>query len=204
MAQKKKEWEGSYKMIHPVFIQAIYYGILMIITIAFVGVIQKGFFFKYLKVRLSFGKYVLVKIRSPLRDYYSVGWVEDAFLVFKNQKSKLRLAISSNEKIFYRCLSVNWIDIDEEKNAIAKTDYSTVTGYDAKKFSDLLTRALMRPTINSTKEKLIIVLLVVAVLVGAVAAFLAFNSLSETQALAQNMPGMISNIKGTVVGGSTI
>lgn len=190
--------------MHPVFIQAFYYGILMVITIAFMGVILKGFLFKYLKVRLSFGKYVLVKIRSALRDYYQVGWVEDGFLCFKNAKRTIRLAISNDDKLFYRSLAVNWIDVDENKNAIAKTDYSAISGYDAKKYSDLYTRALERPQVSSSQEKIIIVLCIVIALISIAAAILSYNNMVKVEELSRNLPQMISGLKGTITGGGSI
>jgi len=150
-------------MVHPVITQTIYYAIVMALSIGAASMILKGFFWKYVKVRLSFGKYILVKVRSPLRDYFSIGRVEDSFLVFKRRKNDIRILITDN--IFYRSLAVTWVDVDEEINAACTVDYKGVTGYDAEKYDDLLTRALMKPAIKSNFEKIVIgMLLLIGVL----------------------------------------
>ena len=149
-----------------VLIQTLYYGIVMTLTIMGFGLFQRGFFTTYFKVRTSFGKYVLVKVRSSLRDYFVKGWVEEGFLIYKLKRGfmdydTIRINIPQNAKVFYRCMSVMWIDVDDEKHAICQTDYTAVTGYDAIKNNNLHTRALMRPTIASTNEKILMVLIVV-------------------------------------------
>jgi len=189
--------------MHPVFIQAIAYSVLLVLCLALVGAFQRGFFWKYCKVRTSFGKYILVKVRSPLRDYFAVGWVDEGSLVYKHRKSEKRLAIDSSNMHIYRSVAVNWIDVDEEKDAISKTDYSAVTGYDAQKQSDLLTRCLMRPSISSNKEKLVIVLLIIIGVGVLLSAYFSYSNIEGVQALKEAIPGMLSNIRTTVTGSVT-
>lgn len=193
-------------MVHPVFIQTFYYGVLMIITIGIVGLIMKGFYRPYMKVRLSFGKYVLVKIRNALRDHYAVGWIEDGFLVFKLNKQEVRMGLPSSEKKFiYKSIGVNWIDIDEEKWAFCMCDYTPVKGFDGKKFSDLLTRALMRPTVSSNLEKILIGGLILLVILGFASAYLSFVAYKNTQIISVNLPNYITALnQGAKVVGSSI
>lgn len=63
--------------INDLLIQTGAYAALMVFTILGFSFFLRGFFWKYFKVRTSFGKNVMVKVRTPLRDYYAVGWVED-------------------------------------------------------------------------------------------------------------------------------
>lgn len=71
------------EIFESVLIQALYYGVWGFICIMFIAVLQRGFFYNYLKVRTSFGREVMVKIRSPLRDYFARGEVTEGFLVYK-------------------------------------------------------------------------------------------------------------------------
>lgn len=193
-------------MFSEVLIQAGYYGVVLVLAIGFVGLILKGFFWKYVKVRLSFGRLVLVKVRSKLQDSFLSGWVEDGFLVFKNKKDEFRLSLKDKQPI-YRSLSVNWIDVDEEKNAICNADYSTVEGYDAKKYNDLYTRALMRPSIGFGKEKLIIVLIIICVIASLGALYMGYRNSEALTTLLPQITAQVNNLievaKGTITGSAT-
>lgn len=174
-------------MVHPIFIQTFYYAIVMVLSITIAGMLLKGFFMKYVKVRLSFGKYILVKVRSALRDYYCVGWVEENYIVYKRKRNKttnnIRILIPPGEKIFYRSLSVTWVDVEEELNAACSIDYTSVTGYDAEKYDDLLTRALMKPAIKSNFEKVVVAILVGTLILCGAAAYLSYLGYNNTQIL---------------------
>jgi len=180
-------------VVSGMLVQIFCYAGLMIVTIMGMGMLLKGFFFKYLKVRTSFGKNVLVKVRTPIRDYFMIGWVEENFLCYKNKKFTIRIAINTQDKVFYRCMGIAMIDVDEEKNSVCHVDYSTVTGFDAKKHSDLLTRALMRPAISSNQEKILLACVIGAIIVAGVAAFLAYQSSGQLTTLTTNMPIYIEN-----------
>lgn len=146
-------------MVHPVFIQTFYYGIVMLLGAAIIGFFMKGFFWKFVKVKMSFGKYIMVKIKCIDKDIYSVGHVEEGFLCFKAHSKDKRISIEDSSP-FYRSLGVNWIDVDDQKNAICKPDYSTVSGFNAAKYNDLYVRALYSPQIADKTERLMLALLV--------------------------------------------
>lgn len=197
------------EIFESVLIQALYYGLWGFICIMFCAVLQRGFFYNYLKVRTSFGKLVMVKVRSPLRDYFCRGEVIEGFLVYKIKRGfrdydTIRLNLPQNGQVFYRCLSVSWIDVDDEKHAISQTDYTVVSGYDAVKNNNLHTRALMKPSISSGQEKLILFLIVVVGLLCLVACYFAYMSNANVTALMQNLPEMLKNMTGTVTGGAKI
>jgi hypothetical protein len=187
-------------MVHPVFVQAFYYGIVLFGTLALAGAFQRGFFWKYAKVRTSFGKYLMVKIRTPLRDYFAVGQVIEGFLVYKLHKETVRYSINSYDKVFYRALAVTWVDVDEEKHCLVKVDFSVVSGFDAPKFESLNVRALMKPTGRSLKEKIIIFLLVL-ILLGVIAAiFMSIKNAGAVNELTNSIPTWLENMRGAVKG----
>jgi len=142
--------------MHPVFIHTISYGVVLIIALLIVSIMFKGFFFPYLRVRLSFGRLILVKLKAVNRDYFKGGKVEEGFLVFKGTSGERRVSIPSSE-YFYRCLSVSWIDLDDEKSIIMKPDLKGIIGFDSQKYNSLYLRALYAPSITSTYEKYILI-----------------------------------------------
>ena len=180
---------------------SIYYLLTMLITVTFISFFQRGFFWKYWKVRTSFGKHVLVKIRNPLTDYFEVGWVENGCLCYKHKKVVHRIDMVEGTQYFYRGMAVGWVDVDDEKNAIAKSDYSVVPGFDTEKFENLLIRALTRPSLTSKKDLIMIICLVVIVLCSFASLFLLYRVYQMDQAMLQNLPGMIRAVlqEGAVV-----
>ena len=167
-----------------IFTQTFNYAIVLLLSIGFFSILLKGFFWKYLKVRTSFGSKVIVKIRSKLRDYYAIGWVEDGFLCCKIKKEKtkttIRRKLPDKDKVFYRCLGVFWVDVDEDTNGICTVDYEGITGYDAENFNDLLERAIMKPNINNGFEKIVIGALVLIIILAAASAYLSYMGYSNT------------------------
>lgn len=196
--------------VHPVFIQAFYYALVMVFCFSAVGAIQRGFWWRYVKVRTSFGKYVMVKIRTPLRDHFAVGWVDENFLIYKTKddtgKYTIRISINTTDKIFYRSMAITWVDVDNEKHAISKADYSACEGFDAKKHSDLHTRALMRPAVNSTQEKLIIAGVIITIVLAGAAAYLSYANYAYLQQVYTDLPGMVAEAaqKAIVIGSNRV
>lgn len=189
--------------MNAILTQTIYYGILMVITIFIISMLFRGFFWKFVKVRASMGGKVLVKIRTPLRDYYTVGWIEDNFLCYKKKKDEVKIPFDGSMNVFYRSIGVYWVDVDEEKGAICKVDYSVVNGHDLNKESDLLKRAMMRPSIKSNTEKILLIL-IIAVAIGVLACvYLSYTNYSSLAVVKAEMYNFMASAKGTVVGGTS-
>jgi len=192
-----------------VMLQAFYYGLVMVTTIFFCGAFLRGFFINYFKVRTSFGKLVMVKVRSPLRDYFARGEVQEGFLIYKIKQGfrtydTIRLNIPTSSNVFYKCLSVAWVDVDDEKHAICKTDYSTVSGYDAVKNNNLHTRALMKPSIATGQEKLLLFIIIIVGLIALASAYLSYANSSALRDLTANLPTMLKGLSGTIRGGPIV
>lgn len=178
-------------MIHPIITQTFFYSIVMALTFGFLGMIQKGFFWKYLKVKLSFGKLVLVKLKAINRDYFAIGRIEEGFLVFKDIKKDEKRVSLQDSKPLYRVMGTNWIDLSDQKNAVCMPDYKGVDGFDATKYNNLYIRALYKPVIATTQEKLIVALLVISLLVGVLAIYVTYMQNKRIDLLFQ----AIANIK---------
>lgn len=191
--------------MNDLLIQILCYAALMILTIGCIGFLMRGFFWKFCKVKTSLGRLIMVKIKTSIRDYFEIGWVDEGFLVYKHKTKEanylLRLAIPSDKNVFYRSIGVLWVDVDEEKNALMATDYTPVSGFDAKKFSDLLVRALSRPSIKSNFEKLITLLLFVVIVIAIIGVYFGYTNYDKIkimwmllQTLSQKVDGLAAII----------
>ena len=172
--------------MHPVFIQATYYGIVMILTVGILSFVQKGFFWKYFRVRISFGRLILVKLRAVNGDFFAVGRVEEGFLVFKAHKEQKRISIQ-NKNAFYRSLAVTWIDVDDEKGAILNSGAASVPGFDAVKYNSLYLRALYRPALTDNKEKIMMALMVGIGIAVVICVVLQWQAYSHILSIAQRI-----------------
>lgn len=170
--------------MHPVFEQMIYYLVVMVLGWFFVGFIQRGFFLRYVRVKLSFGRLIMVKIRALNRDYFRIGKTEEGFLVFKGTDGHRRISIKDRD-VFYRVMGTIWVDVDDEKGALVKPNFSTVTGFDAEKYDNLYKRTLYKPAIADNKDKIIFGALVILLIVTALAVVLAYKNSTQIDAVIQ-------------------
>jgi hypothetical protein len=162
-------------MFFEILIQAGYYFIAMIIGVLLISLMQRGMFWQIIKVRLSFGKLVLVKLRQVHRDYFSIGKIQDGFLVFGEKKQERRIAIPDN-KFFYRLSGLICVDVHDEKNALCSPDYSAVPGFDAIKYNNLYIRTLFQPTVTDNQDKIIMGALVLIVILIVGVGFLVYKN----------------------------
>ncbi len=189
--------------MHPVFVQAIYYAISWFILLFFIGFIIRGFFWKFIKVKLSFGRLILVKVRAINRDFFSIGEVKDGFLVYKAHKKNKRIAIKDST-VFYKSIGVLWVDVDEEKGALCKVDYSAIDGFDSEKFENLFVRTLYRPSISDNKEKIMFIMLGVCILLAVGGLYLAYNNGQGLQFLGQRVAELKEINKGIIIGSTVL
>lgn len=148
------------------------YVLVLVIGFVLIQWLSGGFFTKFLKVKASRGKLVLVNVRSKLIHYFVAGKIEGEFLVYQDRESRAnkqkepkRLAIKENN-VFYRAYGVSCINVDESTNNIIAPNMSVVPGFDSLKFSNLLTRALFKPSLDEddTTKKIVIGILIVCIL----------------------------------------
>jgi len=156
-----------------------YVGII-VIGFALINFLSAGFLTRFIKVRGSRGKLVLVKVRGVTDHYFRTGKVTEKTLIYKarDQKELKRIAVP-DQSVFYRALMVWNIDVDEESNEII----SPKTGdpqnsYDAEKYDQLITRALYKPALMDKNEK-ILLLMIGACILGLIIVFFYVKSVDQ-------------------------
>jgi hypothetical protein len=143
-----------------------------------------GFLYKWLVVKFSRGRKVLVRVHTLIDPYFRVGKIDEGFLVYKN-KAKTQKRICITNESTYRCYTVNCIDTDDEKNCIIKLSGTGISGFEAGKYDDLYVRALYKPSIDDKKAQLVLILLIVIIIGIAVSIFININLLDQVRKLGQ-------------------
>ena len=186
-------------MIGDILIQALYYAVAMGVGVFILSFIMRGFMFRFVKARLSFGKNKMIKIRGVDRDFFRLGRMEEGFLVFKYIDGEKRLKVPSRD-YFYRCMGVDWVDVDDITNAIVKPDLSAVVGFDAQAYSELYKRALYRPSVDDKRGKIIMGLLVLIVVLVIVGGILTYRYGYSTDWIREQVAGMTQTLNAMAGG----
>ena len=140
--------------------QVVSYAVILIVFFVVIEFYSKGFILKYIRVRSSRGRKVLVRVIGQVTDYLEVGEIAEGMVKFGDRSTRGRskkIVSLPDQGGVTRLLGVHWVYIDEKKNAVLLSDFSAVTGYDAERNNNLLMRALYRPETLNTNQKLMLV-----------------------------------------------
>jgi hypothetical protein len=177
--------------------QMTYYVMVMVIGILIIATLQRGFFMPFLRVKSSFGKFLLLKIKDVDKDRYKVGEIVDGVLTYKTEGGKERIPISDSS-VIYRSLGISWIDFNAVTKEFNKPDFTKISSYDPDKIDSLIERAIYRPAAVDNAIKLIMILVIVAIIVSGISAFFGWQLNNNVMALKEQVSTMI---QGSVVAG---
>lgn len=156
----------------------ISYAVVIVFGFIIVNWLSNGYLWPAARVKLSRGKLTLIVLKGVSGNSYKTGRITEGWLVFKDTLgNKRRLHVPSADCI-ERLGSVKTIAIDDEKNAIVKSDGRLVSGFDAVRFENLNIRALTSPQIAGNLLKLILIVGVVGAAIALIDGYLIFK-LSE-------------------------
>lgn len=165
--------------------------VILFVPVLIISYFQAGFFTKWFKTRAGRGKYVLIKVRSKLRDYFDTGIIDGEYLIYGKKEKTKRLLVTDNS--IYRSWGVACIDVDEATNEVCSINYLPSSAFDAEKFEGLYIRALYRPSLEENNmEKYILIAVGICIIICAITAFLVFDVHGRVQALAN--VGTITNV----------
>lgn len=155
-----------------IVVTAGYFGVL-VMAVMVVGFLQGGLFLPWLRTRTSRDRSVLVQVKGGLKDRFAVGRITEGFLIYTLDKKKRRLTMEQG--CTFKAMGVHCIVVDDERNAIQKTDFSTVTGYDAVKNENLHVRALTAPKLDDNTLKIVLILVIVCIGITALTLFMMYQ-----------------------------
>lgn len=167
--------------MNEIILDAIYVLIGLVIAIgSFImsmNFLTKGMILAYMRVRMSMGKKVLVRVNSVIDKYWTTGQLKERVLYFRIRNTPKDTTINNIcEEHYYYSMGVHCIDVNEgEPNPFAYARSGEVPQNlpDPAIYDNLLQRALMSP---SDTRKEFIILLICIILVLVVAGFAAYKS----------------------------
>lgn len=159
--------------MHPILLQAIYYAIVMFLTVFIIAFFQRSFFWKFWKVKTSLGRLTIVKSRGKLRDCFYTAEEKDGTLIWKVKGGQKTVPLKDN--FTYSAIGIRWIDYDEMTGGFVKPDFSTTDTNDAEAYDNLIMRILMRPTITDQKMKIILITSVIGLIGIGICIFFLFR-----------------------------
>jgi len=166
---------------------ALGYFVSFIFAIVIFSFLQRGFLFKFIKVKASLGRKVLVRIKEVNHWIYEVGHWNEGDLIFGGKKARKRINNTKSEHI-YRSLGISWIDIDSKKyNIISPADNEAIVGFDPEKQESLVTRALYKPPLDDNMKKIMMLL-----------AFITLAGVGLTLYFVYNMNNMLGVLTQTI------
>jgi len=166
-----------------VLIQTLGYAVAMFAGLIGIGFLQRGFFFPWFKVRASLGKKILIRVRQVSHWEYFVGSWNEQDIIFGDKKNRKRVNNVTREHI-YRSLGINWVDFDGKTWSILPTaSTEAVTGFDPEKQESLVTRALYKPPLDDVKDKIVILLLILAIVGAGASAYFGYVNAQKIEAV---------------------
>lgn len=168
---------------------------LAVILIGFgiINWLSGGFLLPFARVKMSRGRKTLVRVHGVTGSHFLVGEIMEGWLVLKDRQKQMRRLQVSDSSYIGHAYGVKTIEIDDEKNAVLKPDFSVVTGYDAVKFENLYVRALTAPHLEDKTLKIILIVVVVLALLVVVNIFMTYKLGAKIDALNQ-VAAVASNV----------
>lgn len=170
--------------------QIVSYLAIFILLFVVIEFYTKGFIVKYIRVKASRGKKVLVRVIGQVTDYLEVGDLAEGTIKFKDRSvtGKGRKVLAVPDGAIKPLLGVNWVAVNEKLNAVLNPDFKGVTGYDAERINNLLLRALYSPPLTDPKQMVLIVL-TGACLLGIIYLGIKTGSIEKSILALQTIPG---------------
>ena len=149
--------------------------------------LTNGFFLKFLRVKASRGKKLMVNSRERIGHDFYVANIAAGWIFFKDRENKIEKAKEPKRIVLpanavYRAMGIWWVNFDSEKNAIVMPDMRGVSGFDAIKWNSLLKRAMKEPK-SDKKESILLLICVIGFLILIVLGMVLLNKVNAIYAL---------------------
>lgn len=164
-----------------------YLGVI-VLTLGSLQFFSAGFLFTWLQVKTSRGKKVLVKVRGIIQDYYRSGVIDGSFLYFKDKNKegrRIKIPTHDNKIYVYRSIGVNNVYVDDDSNSVLSVNLEGVSGFDGQKFQELYVRALYKPNVFDSKEKIMLYVMIGCLVAIVAVGLLVFNQGEQITALSE-------------------
>lgn len=152
----------------------------------------KGFFAEFIKVKISRGRKILLRIHTMTEITFKAGKINENSVEYKRNKKEYTLTIPS--KSTYTYLSVPTIDFDEVSQNFIIDKTHRVAGSDHNVVNMLLKRAYLAGKLAGNQDKIIKLLLILSLVTTAgvaIALFMIWGMSGEIAAITTNAVGRV-------------
>ena len=150
------------------------YLIIALITIIAISMLQRGFFWTWLRARLQPQKTIVIKCYGGKKPYYRNGRIEPnpQRIVFQDLHSKQykSIIISNASTQIHIEMGVQYVVVDTQKDCVI--DFGelakAINGHDGEKYEGLCLRHLYRPSLmeDQLKKQLILLIIILLAIIG--------------------------------------
>jgi hypothetical protein len=162
----------------------------------------RGFWFKYVNVKGSKGKKVMVLINTNTGKDYVVGKLYESIIEIKYRKKVKR--IMNVKSCLYRSMGIYWIDVNDGEWIPIRPRIGLPVDYDQEVNDNIIIRLITRPTLNKDLLKLLTLVGVGLVFLLCVANLVMVNKMGKQVAALQGIPGMIQQSTNYIIGNYTL
>jgi hypothetical protein len=167
-------------LLRQIMIVVFSYLAVFFFSIIIIGFMQRGFFWSFIRAKMSGGKKLIVKIRSITRPIYKIGRIQEGDLMFKNSDKKdVRFKVDKDD--IYRDMGVFFVEVDDEKGIVIRPNLVGVTGFDPEKMNSLYLRCLYRPTLLDQKAQIMLILLIILTLMVLMGLFFSYQTSKKVE-----------------------
>ena len=150
------------------------YLMIALITIIIISMLQRGFFWTWLRARIQPQKIIVIKCYGGKKPYYRNGKIEPnpQRLIFQDLHSKQykSIIISNAQTQIHIEMGVQYIVVDTQKDCIIDFGETVhaVNGHDGEKYEGLCLRHLYRPSLmeDQLKRQLLILIILLIIVAG--------------------------------------
>lgn len=160
----------------------ISYALVIGLGFGLINFLSNGFVGTFIRAKASRGKLPLLRIHGVTGEYYRTGKLNGEELRYKTKDKKFKTLLVSQSDT-KRLMGVVGFEIDDVNNCIVTHDFSAIEGFDAEKIDSLIQRALYRPALMESKDKIIIALLVLILIGVALSVYFGYMNGEKINAL---------------------
>lgn len=168
----------------------------------------KNFTIEWLKVRMSGGRKILIKVISPIGDYFVAGEYHKSHLQFRarkrrdNKEPNRLIYVESIKDAIYSSFGVKCIDVDDYKDSVYyryNDSYKSVCGANTEYTDELVKTALAKPSeegIGFFNAKTWQAIILISIVILGILAFMVYKNTKtsmERQVLLHDEHVMIAN-----------
>jgi hypothetical protein len=173
---------------------------LLLFVIVFINFYLKGFLFKYMGVRASNNRKILLQVHTKTGYYYVAAKLSNGTLQYKSRDKVQRSYTNIPQEAVSSLLGVRTLTMDEDQGTIFLPGQNKEAhGNDAERFDDMLLTAYMKPARNDKKIVLIIILVAAVAFIALAAAYFGYKNYALSMQILQKISTPI--VTGTITPG---